>query len=78
MFHPWPRSVHWGSSVAISSCVGRRHGLDLVLLWLWHRPAAVALTEPLAWELPYAAGTALKKQKNKKTKKKERNIMELN
>ena len=65
MFHPWPRSVHWGSSVAISSGVGRRHGLDL-----WHRPAAVALTEPLAWELPYAAGTALKKQKNKKERKK--------
>ena len=53
------------------SCgVGCRHGLDLVLLWLWHRPAAVALIRPLAWELPYAAGAALKRTKRKtKTKK---------
>ena len=39
---------------------------DPVLLWLWCRPAAVAPIHPLAWELPYAAGTALKKQKEKK------------
>ena len=38
---------------------------DLVLLWLWHRPAAIALIRPLAWESPYASGAALKKrQKN--------------
>ena len=30
-----------------------------MLLWLWHKPAAAALFRPLAWELPYAAGTAL-------------------
>ena len=29
---------------------------DSVLLWLWCRPAAVALIRPLAWEPPYAAG----------------------
>ena len=34
---------------------------DLALLWLWHRPAAVAPIRPLAWESPYAAGVALKK-----------------
>ena len=51
------------------SCgVGRRHGLDLVLLWLRHRPAAIALIRPLAWEPPYAAGAALKRQKKKKKK----------
>ena len=33
----------------------------LVLLWLWHRPPAVALIQPLALELPYAMGVALKK-----------------
>ena len=33
---------------------------DLALLWLWCRPAAAALIRPLAWELPYAAGVALK------------------
>ena len=30
------------------------------LLWLWCRPVAVALIRPLAWELPYATGAALK------------------
>ena len=49
--------------------VGRRHGLDLALLWLWHRPAARALIRPLAWELPYVVGAALKRQKTKKKKK---------
>ena len=37
-----------------------------MLLWLWHRPAAAAPIQPLAWELPYAVGTALKRQKEKK------------
>ena len=46
------------------SCgVGRRRGSDMVLLWLWCRPAATAPTQPLAWELPYDAGVALKKKK---------------
>ena len=36
-----------------------RHGSDPVLLWLWYRPAAVALILPLAWEPPYAVGAAL-------------------
>ena len=37
---------------------------DLVLLWLWYRPAAVAPNGPLAWEPPYAVGVALKKAKS--------------
>ena len=41
-------------------------GSDLLLLWLWHRTAAVAPVQPLAWELPYAIGAALKSQKKKK------------
>ena len=45
--------------------VGHRHGLDPALLWLWRRPEAVALIRPLALELPYAQGAALKKQKTK-------------
>ena len=46
------------------SCgVGRRHGLGPALLWLWCRPAAAAPIQPLAWEIPYAAGEALKKNK---------------
>ena len=31
-----------GSGVAVSCSVGHRRGLDLVLLWLWCRPAAAA------------------------------------
>ena len=64
--------------------VSHRRGFDLVLLWLWHRPGAVAPIRPLAWEPPYAAGTAQEiakrqkqtnkkktKTKNKKQQKKE-------
>ena len=49
----------------MSCCVG----LDLTLLWLWYRLAGAALIQPLAWELPYAVGAALKKKKKKKEKK---------
>ena len=48
------------------SCgAGRRHASDPALLWLWCRPAAVAPIQPLAWELPYVAGAAPKKEKRK-------------
>ena len=48
------------------SCgVGHRLGLDSTLLWLWHRLAAAAQIQPLAWELPYAASVAQKKQERK-------------
>ena len=48
------------------SCgVGRRCSSDptLLWLWLWHRQAAIALIQPLAWDLPYAMGKALKRPK---------------
>ena len=46
------------------SCgIGHRGSSDLEFLWLWHRPAATAPVGPLAWEHPYAAGMALKRQK---------------
>jgi len=42
-----------------------------VLLWLWQRPAALALILSLAWEPTYAADAALKRsplqKKNTKT-----------
>ena len=64
-FNPWLHSVGPGSGVAMS-CVGdHRHGLDLALLWLWHRPVATATIRPLAWEHPCAASAALKRQKIK-------------
>ena len=55
--------------MALSCGVGRRCGSDLVLLWLRCRLAATALIRPLAWEPPYAAGTALKRKKEKKSEK---------
>ena len=51
--------------------VGHRHSSDPVWLWLWCRPAATAPIRPLAWELPYATGMALKRRK--KERKKETN-----
>ena len=54
----------------MSCCVGCRCGSDPVLLWLWHRPAATVLIGPLAWEHPYAAGSALKDKRPKKIKSK--------
>ena len=38
-------------------------GLDPALLWLWCGRAATAPIRPLPWELPYAAGMALKRKK---------------
>ena len=37
-----------------------------MLLWLWRRPQ-VQLIQPLARELPYATGVALKRKKKKKS-----------
>ena len=54
----------YGFCVAVSCGVGHRQDSDPSLLWLWHRPAAVALIRPLAWEFTYAASVALKKQNN--------------
>ena len=65
------------------SCgVGLSCGLDLALLWLWHRPATTAPIRPLAWEPPYAAGAAQKKnqktrEKKKRNKQADFNILEL-
>ena len=64
------------SDIAVSCGVDCRCGSDPVLLWVWHRLAAAAPIRPLAWELPCAAGAALKsktaKNKNRlKNKSKE-------
>ena len=58
-------SLAKGSGIATSCGVGQRSGLDLALLWLWHRPVATDLIGPLAWEPPYASGAALKRKKKK-------------
>ena len=68
----WVRSLasFSGSSIAFSCGVCRScgvgHASDPALLWLWHMLAAAAPIRRLAWELPHALGSALKKQKKKK------------
>ena len=49
---------------------GSQMWLDPALLWLWCRLVTAALIQPLGWELPYAVGGALKRQKRPKKKKK--------
>ena len=51
-----------------AAALDHRCGFDPALLWLWHRPAAVAPIQPLAWELPYATGAVPKRKKKKKKK----------
>ena len=48
-----PGLVHWVKDPV----------LDPVLLWLWQRAEAAAPIRPLAWELPYAESTAVKRKK---------------
>ena len=50
--------------------------MDPKLLWLLGRSAATAPFRPLAWELLYAKGAALRKKKGKK-KRERRRIIEV-
>ena len=63
------------SGVDMSCGVGCRCSSDPELLWLWHRPAAAAPIQHLAWEPLYTVGAALKRQtkQNKKDKKQKPN-----
>ena len=61
-----------GSGIAVSYGVGHRCSLDSELLWLWCKPTAIAPIWPLTWELPYAAGAALKRPKTEKRRSKGR------
>ena len=40
--------------------------MDLAWLWLWCRPAAAALIQPLTWQPPYATGAVLKRKRKRK------------
>ena len=61
----WTASGHPG----LHGSAPPRRSSDPALLWLWCRLAAVAPSQPLAWELPNATGTILEKQKTKQTDK---------
>ena len=56
--------------------VGRRCRSDPTLLWLLHRPGAVALIRPLAWESPYVTGMAQEMAKRPKKKKKKGSFLD--
>ena len=58
-----PGLTHWAKDLGVAMSCFRRSS-DLA--WLWHRLAAIALIRTLAWEPPYAAGVALKRQKQNK------------
>ena len=72
------RHLAWESPHAVGAALEKakrqkkkkRCASDLVLLvWLWHRPAAAAPIQPLAQELIYAANMALKRKKKKKKRR---------
>ena len=63
-----------GSGIDLSQSVGHRRGLYPVLLQLLYSLAAVALIQPLAWELPCASGKAPKRKKKKKKEEKKRGM----
>ena len=65
-----PGLDQWVKGIAVGCSVGCSHSSDPVLLWLWCRPASVAPIQPLAWELPYALGAALRRPKRKEKRKK--------
>ena len=52
------------SGIDASCDIGCRCGSHPALLSLWCRLAAAAPIHPLAWELPYAVGVAVKRKKN--------------
>ena len=57
----------------MSRGVGHRRGMDPTVLWLWRRSAAAASIQPLAWELSYAEGVALKRPGKKKVSSRKKN-----
>ena len=55
-----------GTHEVVGSIPGLAHWVkDPAWLWLWGRPAAVALIRPVAWEPPYAKDAALKSKEKK-------------
>ena len=53
------------------SCgIGHRRILDPQVPWLWRRRVATAPIRPLACELPYAAGVALRRKKKRRSREK--------
>ena len=67
-----PTYCPWGYRLTLASLSGLRIQCCLKLqhrLQMCHRPVVAAPTQPLAKELPYAAGMALKRKEKKKERK---------
>ena len=75
----WVQSLASFSGLRIRCChelwcrLQTQLGFRLLLLGLWHRPAASSPIQPLAWKLPSAAGAAPPPLKKHKTTQKRRN-----
>ena len=66
---PIPGLTQWAKDPALQLRCRSQTPLHLVLLWLWHRLAAAARIQPLAWEFPYAPDAALERRKKKELPK---------
>ena len=68
---PIPGPTQWVKDPALPVTCGVGHscGSDLVLVWLWCRPAATAPVPSLAWEAPYASGAVLKSKRKQQQQK---------
>ena len=68
---PIPALAQWVKDLALlcELWCGSQTRLGSQLLWLWGRPAAIALIRPLAWDPPCALGAALENTKKKKKKR---------
>ena len=62
-----PDLAQWVGDLALLLSCGVGQRLNSVPTLLWCRPAATALIGTLAWEPPYVAAEALKRQKKKKS-----------
>ena len=65
-----PGLAQWAKDPALPGAVVQVTDAAGILHCYGYRLAPAALTGPLAWELPYATGLVLKKQKQNKTKSK--------
>ena len=56
--------AHWIKDLALpKGSIGHRCGLDLMLPWLWCRPATASLIQSLNQKFPYTTSVPVKKEK---------------
>ena len=74
-----PSLAQWvkDPGLATSFSTGHRCLLDPELLWLWHKPEAAAPIQPLAWELSYATGVAIKRKRKKERNQRSEEVVHI-